>query len=80
MFLPFRWFDVGLLMLSDPVRKINLKSFTQMTPIPSSIVTSLESDTPDDYEKRSTGFAVTVGSAMSQNLDVSFSSIQFARK
>lgn len=65
----FRWFDVGLLLLSDPVRKINLKSFTQMTPIPHSIVTTLESDTPADYDKRSTGFAVTIGSAMSQNLN-----------
>lgn len=58
-------------MLSDPVRKINLKSFTQMISIPSSIVTSLESDTSADYDKRSTGFAVTVGAAMSRNLDVS---------
>lgn len=66
----FRWFDVGLLMLSDPIRNITLKSFTQMTFIPLQIITSLESDTPKDYEKRGTGFAMTVGAAMSRNLDV----------
>lgn len=71
-FLRFRWFDVGLLLISDPRRNITLKSFTQMTFIPLQIITSLESDTPKDYEKRGTGFAVTVGAAMSRNLDVSW--------
>lgn len=66
-----RWFDVGLLMLSDPIRNITLKSFTQMTYIPLQIITSLQGDTPQDYEKRDTGFALTVGAAMSRNLDVS---------
>lgn len=74
MFHPncYRWFDVGLLMLSDPSRNINLKSFTQMTFIPLSIITSLQNDTPQDYDKRETGFAVTIGAAMSRSLDVSF--------
>lgn len=58
-------------MLSDPRRNITLKSFTQMIFIPLQIITSLESDTSKDYEKRGTGFAVTLGAAMSQNLDVS---------
>ena len=66
-----RWFDVGLLMISDPLRNINLKSFTQMTYIPLPIITSLQSDTPEDYDKQETGFAFTVGAAMSRNLDVS---------
>lgn len=57
-------------MLSDPRRNIALKSFTQMTPIPLQIITSLQSDTPEDYDKKGTGFAVTVGSAMGHNLDV----------
>jgi len=67
----FRWFDVGLLLLSDPRRNITMKSFTQMTHIPLPIITSLQSDTPQDYDKRVSGFAVTVGAAMSRNLDVS---------
>lgn len=66
-----QWFDVGLLMLSDPSRNITLKAFTQMTFIPLQIIISLEKDTPDDYDKRATGFASTVGAAMSRNLDVS---------
>lgn len=40
-----------------------------MTSIPSSIIATLENDTPKDYENRSTGFAVTVGSVMSHNLN-----------
>lgn len=72
-----QWFDVGLLMLSDPRRNITLKSFTQMTFIPVQIITSLQSDTPEDYEKRGTGFAMTVGAAMSRNLDVR--SLEFVR-
>lgn len=67
----YRWFDVGLLMLSNPSQNISLKTFTQMTSIPLPIINSLQMDTPPDYDKRGTGFAVTVGAAMSRNLDVS---------
>lgn len=42
-----------------------------MTYIPLQIITALQDDTPEDYIKRDTGFAVTVGAAMSRNLDVS---------
>lgn len=60
-------------MISDPRRNIMLKSFTQMTYIPLQIITSLQSETPEDYEKRGTGFSQTVGAAMARNLDVSYS-------
>lgn len=48
-----------------------LKSFTQMTMVPVQIVTSLEADTPSDYDRRETGFSDTIGLAMGRNLDVS---------
>lgn len=65
-----RWFDVGLLMLSDPKQNITLKSFTQMTFIPLQIIAALQSDTPDDYDRKVSGFSTTIGAAMSRNLDV----------
>lgn len=67
-----RWFDVGLLLLSDPKHNIVLKSFTQMTFIPIQIIAALQSDTPADYDRKGTGFSTTIGAAMSRNLDVSF--------
>ena len=64
-----QWFDIGLLLLSDPQRNITLKSFTQMTSIPSFIVTTLDVDTPAEYERKSTGFSTTIGHAMGRNLN-----------
>ncbi|CAO1394882.1 unnamed protein product, partial [Diamesa serratosioi] len=64
-----QWFDVGLLLLSDPQRNITLKTFTQMTSIPSFIVTTLDADTPAEYERKSTGFSTTIGHAMGRNLN-----------
>jgi len=64
-----QWFDVGLLVLNDSSRNITLKSFTQMTSIPLPIINSIQNDTPQDYDKKETGFAKTVGAAMSQYLD-----------
>lgn len=65
-----QWFDVGLLILSDPRRNITLKTFTQMTPIPSSIMQVVQADTPKDYDRKETGFSVTVGKIIAQNLNV----------
>lgn len=58
-------------MLNDSSRNITLKSFTQMTSIPLPIITSIKNDTPQDYDKQETGFAKTIGAAMSKYLDVS---------
>lgn len=68
---PEQWFDVGLLILDEPEEKIFLQTFTQMTPIPSSVAVSLRSDTPKDYACADTGFSVTVGQVMGANLQVS---------
>ncbi|KAG5679732.1 hypothetical protein PVAND_009277 [Polypedilum vanderplanki] len=65
-----QWFDVGLLLLSDVRNNLTLKTFTQFTPVPLEIVKILESDTPLNYEKRSTGLQITIGSAMAKKLNV----------
>jgi hypothetical protein len=57
-------------MLSDPNKNISLKSFTQMTPIPLEIIKKMESETPKDYDKRLSGFAVRIGNLMGEKLDV----------
>lgn len=41
-----------------------------MTPIPISVITSIKEDTPAEYKFLETGFAVTVGSVMANNLKV----------
>uniref|UniRef100_U5EQY6 Putative proline-rich coiled-coil 1 n=1 Tax=Corethrella appendiculata TaxID=1370023 RepID=U5EQY6_9DIPT len=66
---PDQWFDAGLLLLFDFARNILLKSVTQMTPIPSQVITTINADTPEDYKFKDTGFAVTVGSVMAKNLN-----------
>lgn len=66
----FRWYDLGVLLLSDPSRGINLQMFTQMTPVPSSIVALAKDDTPVDYAHASSGYSVTIGSLMANNLHV----------
>lgn len=48
-----------------------------MTPIPISVITSIKEDTPADYKLLTTGFAVTVGNVMANNLKVRFYSSVF---
>lgn len=69
----YRWFDVGVLILNDPTRQINLHTFTQMTPVSAGIVSLAQEDTPADYPLRSSGFSVTIGSLMASNLQVDHS-------
>lgn len=64
------WYDLGMLLLSDSKHNITVKTFTQMTPIPYEIFQILPTETPKDYDKKDTGYSVTIGSVMSQNLDV----------
>lgn len=64
-----QWFDIGLLLLSDPSRNITLKTFTQMTPIPASIIQVIAAETPADYDKKDTGFTTAIGSVMAHNLN-----------
>uniref|UniRef100_A0A1B6C033 Non-canonical purine NTP phosphatase/PRRC1 domain-containing protein n=1 Tax=Clastoptera arizonana TaxID=38151 RepID=A0A1B6C033_9HEMI len=65
-----RWYDVGAIVLSDVSRGLSLELFTQLTPVPTAIVTLSQEDTPADYPFANTGFAVTIGSLMGKNLHV----------
>ncbi|PNF28830.1 Protein PRRC1 [Cryptotermes secundus] len=65
-----KWYDVGVLMLKDPDREINLHTFTQLTPVPAAVVALAQEDTPNDYPLRWSGLAVTIGSLMASNLQV----------
>lgn len=57
-------------MLFDYSKQLTIQSITQMTPIPSPIITALKEDTAADYEFSRTGFSTTVGSIMAKNLNV----------
>lgn len=65
-----KWYDLGVILLNDPKRNVNLQTFTQMIPVPSQIVTMAQEATPEDYPLKWSGLAVTVGSLMASNLQV----------
>lgn len=62
------WYDLGVIILEDIKQKINLQTFTQMTPVPSQIVKTAQESTPINYS--SNGFSVSIGSLMGTNLQV----------
>lgn len=66
--LPEKWFDVGCLIVEDPVHGIHLETFTQATPVPSEFVQQAQSLTPEDYNLRWSGLLVTVGEVLEKNL------------
>ncbi|XP_060538525.1 protein PRRC1 isoform X1 [Pantherophis guttatus] len=66
--LPDKWFDIGCLILEDPVHGIHLESFTQATPIPVEYIQQAQSLTPADYNLRWSGLLVTVGEVIARNL------------
>ena len=66
-----KWYDLGVIILSDPKNNVNLQTFTQMTPVPSQIVTTARDETPQDYPLKQSGFSITIGSLMGTNLQVS---------
>lgn len=71
VFVIFRWYDLGVLILNDPKRQITLQTFTQMTPVPAAVVALAQEDTPNDYPLKWSGYSVTIGSLMARNLQVS---------
>lgn len=66
-----RWYDLGVLLLNDPIRQIVIQVFTQMTPVPTPVVTLASEDTPSNYPLKWSGYSVTIGSLMGKNLGVS---------
>lgn len=73
-----KWYDLGVILLNDPKRNVNLQSFTQMTPVPSQIVAMAEEGTPEDYPLKWSGLSVTVGSLMANSLQVSHNEWHYA--
>ncbi|KAF5302987.1 hypothetical protein FQA39_LY19049 [Lamprigera yunnana] len=65
------WYDLGVLILKDPLRQITLQTFTQMTPVPTALVSLAQEDTPSDYPFKWSGYSITIGSLMAKNLGVS---------
>nr|XP_020042524.1 protein PRRC1 [Castor canadensis] len=66
--LPDKWFDVGCLVVEDPVHGIHLETFTQATPVPLEFVQQAQSLTPQDYNLRWSGLLVTVGEVLEKSL------------
>ncbi|XP_010221231.1 PREDICTED: protein PRRC1 [Tinamus guttatus] len=66
--LPDKWFDIGCLIIEDPVHGIHLEAFTQALIISSQNVTQAQSLTPQDYNLRWSGLLVTVGEVLEKNL------------
>uniref|UniRef100_G1RNV5 Protein PRRC1 n=1 Tax=Nomascus leucogenys TaxID=61853 RepID=G1RNV5_NOMLE len=66
--LPDKWFDIGCLVVEDPVHGIHLETFTQATPVPLEFVQQAQSLTPQDYNLRWSGLLVTVGEFLEKSL------------
>lgn len=66
--LPDRWFDIGCLIVEDPIHGIHLETFTQATPVPLEFVQQAQSLTPQDYDLRWSGLLVTVGEVLEKSL------------
>ncbi|XP_067328647.1 protein PRRC1 [Anolis sagrei] len=66
--LPDKWFDIGCIIVEDPIHGIHLESFTQATPVPLEYVQQAQSLTPQDYNLRWSGLLVTVGEVIAKAL------------
>ncbi|XP_038211536.1 protein PRRC1-like [Zerene cesonia] len=68
--MPDRWYDIALLVLSQPSLGIELQVQSQGTPVPSAAVLAAREATPTDYAHAQTGYNTTIGSIMAANLQV----------
>ncbi|XP_073413455.1 protein PRRC1 isoform X1 [Dendrobates tinctorius] len=66
--LPDKWFDIGCIIVDDPVHGIRLEAFTQATPIPLEYVQQAQNLTPQDYNLRWSGLSVTVGEVLERSI------------
>lgn len=65
-----KWFVLDVILLDDPKNHVNIRTFTQMTPVPTEMVTMARKATPVDYPSES-GLAVTIDNLMANDLEVS---------
>jgi len=66
--LPNRWFDIGCLILKDPVNNIELEVFTLAVPVPSEVIAQMKEATPSNYDLKESGFSMTVGEAFQKEI------------
>ncbi|XP_075034983.1 protein PRRC1 [Mixophyes fleayi] len=66
--LPDKWFDIGCVIIDDPINGIRLENFTQATPVPMEYVQQAQNLTPQDYNLRWSGLSVTVGEVLERSL------------
>lgn len=65
--LPEKWFDVGCILLKDPVRNLEIEVFTQATPVDWQYIVEAQNQTPSDYSLRWSGLSVTIGQVINQH-------------
>ncbi|XP_045537553.1 protein PRRC1-like [Papilio machaon] len=65
-----RWYEISLVLLSQPSLGIELQLQSQSTPVPGAAVAALAAATPADYAHAQTGYALTIGSLMADSLHV----------
>eukprot|EP00092_Neocalanus_flemingeri_P027854 GFUD01030237.1.p1 GENE.GFUD01030237.1~~GFUD01030237.1.p1 ORF type:complete len:347 (-),score=75.78 GFUD01030237.1:201-1241(-) len=72
------WIDLSCLVLSDPLRKITLQSYSQPTNVDAKYIQLLKAGTPENYPRQWSGFAVPIGQVMAEELNVPHTSWQEA--
>jgi len=65
---PEQWFDIGCLLLDDPINKIEIKVFTVAVPVESDIIQDMHDSTPSNYDLKWSGLSVTVGEAIQKKI------------
>jgi len=67
--LPDQWFDIGCILLDDPVNNIILTVYTVAVPVESDIIQDVHSATFKDYDLRWSGLAMTIGEAIQKKIN-----------
>ena len=68
--VPDMYFDLGYVLLSDPLNSIELHLFTQSIPVPIEYVYQARDRTPADYPLKWSGYLVTIGEIPSQSVAI----------
>ena len=66
--VPDMYFDLGYVLLSDPLNSIELHLFTQAIPVPIEYVYQARDRTPTDYPLKWSGYMVTIGEILHSQL------------
>lgn len=68
--IPNNWFEMNCLIMEDPIRNLSLQAFSQPLMIPAKAVQRLHDNTPVSYPSKESGFAITIGQAISEEFNV----------